>query len=363
LDRLSLPHFSLSNTPALQVFKDERLLSTITGISIIPDLKLVRLACLLSERWLDEDVFNALLELIFLRHRFGVLATAAMYPPMSLFLPTSFFTDARTLYQTDQGHPSLEILRLRHRVMTKNVGYIGFAVVDVDGTHFTAFYHKIGTTHLVYGDSLGGEPPVDVLLIFNWAFSGALREPVETVVKGEVSRQGGTFGGEGSCGLSSLNFVEMVVNPSLNPWSGVKSATFRDAALEDLVQYHAVAKSSRYSSEIWFHEQDPDPCSFSRICAPDGPWGYNDFNVKDPRVCQHSYLPKDCSLTFLLQSYAHPMAEFARSPITALQSQTRASAERHPPVPHLGAVKILTICKVAAESPSEHSSDQTGFGC
>ncbi|KIJ19113.1 hypothetical protein PAXINDRAFT_69699 [Paxillus involutus ATCC 200175] len=82
------PPVTLTNVVA---FGKEHILCKIQGFHVT-DFPLWKLGCLLDENWLEEDVLNALAELLYFRIA-EKPDTAAF-----LFLPMSFFNDARQLY-------------------------------------------------------------------------------------------------------------------------------------------------------------------------------------------------------------------------------------------------------------------------
>ena len=74
------------------------ILFPIQGLST-NDVPLWRLATLLMERWMDEDLFNALVEISYFKHQAKIsLLPSNTAIPSSLFLPTTFLSDARRHY-------------------------------------------------------------------------------------------------------------------------------------------------------------------------------------------------------------------------------------------------------------------------
>ena len=55
---------------------------------------LYKLGCLLKENWLEEDVVNALLELLYFRSAASLTQMLTSNPPFIL-LPTLFYSEAR----------------------------------------------------------------------------------------------------------------------------------------------------------------------------------------------------------------------------------------------------------------------------
>jgi len=109
---LSSNHF-LDITSAVAELGRMPILSTIRGLST-NDVPLWRLATLLGERWMDEDVFNAIVELSYFKHQATVSALPCdLAIPACLFLPTSFLSDARRHYQSQGQQYTTEILDLR----------------------------------------------------------------------------------------------------------------------------------------------------------------------------------------------------------------------------------------------------------
>ena len=89
-----------------------------------------------------------------------------------------------------------------------------------------------------HGDSLHQPPTDDILGIISWVITGLGHPPVEIICEGTISRQGGLNGGEWSCGIATLNFIECYSNDDLCQWEGSNSYLFQNLALQNLICYH-----------------------------------------------------------------------------------------------------------------------------
>lgn len=123
-----------------------------------------------AKTWIQEDVFNAALELCYTRYHANLEHSSNSNPVM--LLPTPFLSDARTLYATP--HPrrrgednslmseySSELHQIRQRAMDPQVNFIGFT--NISSGHYTAYYYKRGSDWIVHGDSAHGDPEEDIL--------------------------------------------------------------------------------------------------------------------------------------------------------------------------------------------------------
>ncbi|KAF9457958.1 hypothetical protein BDZ94DRAFT_1336366 [Collybia nuda] len=96
------PAFS---TSLVERFGELMITAQISGFAIA-HYPLWTLGCLLDENWLEEDVLNSMLELQYFRHA----ARSTDHSP--IFLPTSFFTDAKRLFMRSPQQYSLNIIAL-----------------------------------------------------------------------------------------------------------------------------------------------------------------------------------------------------------------------------------------------------------
>ena len=192
------------------------------------------------ERWMDEDLFNALLEILYFNHqaKFSLLPSDAAIPSC-LFLPTTFLSDARRHYHSKPQQYTTEINDLRQRLLLTPVKSI--YITSVFDDHYTAYVYNIGSTTIDHGDSLHLPPADDILGIISWVILGLGHPPVEIIREGTISRQNGVNGGEGSCGIAALNFIECYSDNDLRQWEGSNSYLFRDVALQNLIRYHHCA--------------------------------------------------------------------------------------------------------------------------
>ena len=238
IHHLTSPQFS-EIALAVAVLKKTAILSPIQGLST-NDVPLWRLATLLMERWMDEDLFNALVEISYFKHQAKIsLLPSDTAIPSSLFLPTTFLSDARRHYHRQPQQYTTEINDLRQRLLFTTVKSI--YITSVFDDHYTAYVYNIGSTTIDHGDSLHQPPADDILGIISWVISGLGHPPVENICEGTISRQGRVNGGEGSCGIAALNFIECYSDNDLRQWEGSNSSLFCDVALQNLIRYHHCA--------------------------------------------------------------------------------------------------------------------------
>jgi hypothetical protein len=232
---LSSPYFS-EITSVVADLKRTPILSTIRGLST-NDVPLWRLATLLDERWMDEDVFNALAEISYFKHQATITPPTDGPPiPVCLFLPTSFLADARRHHQSQPQQYTTEIINLRQGLLLTAVRSI--SITSVVDNHYTAYVYRVGSTIVDHGDSLHQPPADDILDIISWVIAGLGHPVVDTINCGTISKQGGFNGGDGSCGIAALNFIECYADNNLCQWQGSDSHLFRDVALQNLIRYH-----------------------------------------------------------------------------------------------------------------------------
>jgi len=194
---------------------------------------------------MDEDVFNALVELLYFTHQ-ARISLLPHYPPMPvcLFLPTSFLSDAWRHYRGQQRQYTTEILDLWQRLLLTTVRSI--SITSIFDNHYTAYVYHVGSTVVDHGDSLHQPPADDILDIISWVITGLGYPPIDTISTGIISQQGGFNGGEGSCGIAALNFIECYADTKLHWWEGSNSHLFRDMALQNLICYHNSAQVENF---------------------------------------------------------------------------------------------------------------------
>jgi hypothetical protein len=193
----------------------------------------------LDENWVEEDILNGMAELLYFR-----LASVSKFscPSSFLFLPTSFFNDARYLYAQQPRVFSQNFAALRDRLRGSDVQSMGFIVWD--NNHFAAFFYN-KSAQLLHNDSMGREPASDVLDIFSWVLTGLGNYPPPcSIQKGALAIQSPI---SGSCGIAAHNFVESLVDDSVPYWDTVSSLAFRQKALQEMIIYHAAAAQTMVS--------------------------------------------------------------------------------------------------------------------
>ena len=289
VERLALPHFQLGTV--YDELKNQRINSAIRGL-FGTEFPLWRLGELLDETWVGEDILNGLAELLYFRQ-----AAENTHPnPTFLYLQTSFFNDARLLYKQHPRLYSHEILDLRQRLLNTDVLKIGIQVCD--GTHYSSYVTSVNSNKFDHGDSMHYPPLADALQVFQWAFTdipGFKPEKINSDAR-RVSRQGNGNGGDGSCGIATLNFTERSLDPDTPSWSGPHSQLFRDRALRDLVFYHVIAYEIGGNVADWVTRCIPT----TNHETPNAEFcGYNDYNLYSPKVCSSCY----CDYFTLLFTY------------------------------------------------------------
>lgn len=201
----------------------------------VSDFPLWKLGDLLDETWVEEDVMNALAELLYYQR-----AALITYPvsPTHLYLPTSFLIDARYLYHQAPRVYSPELMAFRQRLNTTAVHVVGFLALSHH--HYSAYVLHDGK--LLHSDSLGHPALKDDLDILCWIFSGSSYTFPTDVVEVASPRQSATGPGSGSCGIASHDFIASYFELFHMPrWSSFSSAEFRNNALRNLVIFHEVA--------------------------------------------------------------------------------------------------------------------------
>lgn len=228
-------------------FKLFKITEPICGFHVT-DFPLWKLANLLDENWLEEDVVNALSELLYLR----LAATSIKPVPSFVYLSTSFFVNARLLYHQQPREYSPEIICLRERLRQTNVSDLAFIVWHEN--HYAAYFHHQFSSHVSHGDSMALPPASDIEDIYRWIVSDlcVLPPSIRTEPVALQSNDAGT----GSCAIAAHNFIESRVDDRIPSWSSERATLFRDAALRDLIVYHCIAtdESEGVSSSCSSHE-------------------------------------------------------------------------------------------------------------
>lgn len=252
------------------------------------DFQLDKLGCLLGESWLEEDVFNALLEFSYFHNAHNI--QSSINGPSSservsdtILLPTSFLADARTAYEAVTPVYTKEILAIRRRIASTTVKVI--AMGQVHESHFTAFIYRQGSSVIEYGDSMHHPPPPHILPILQWVFSGIIQHEIKHIRSGIISKQG-VGNGDGSCGLAALNFIQLAAETpkGLRRWTGSEARLFRDAALECLLNFHHLATQSDGTFMDWTAKIFEDEAILVSHGIDSMATGYNDYNLYSPLV-------------------------------------------------------------------------------
>ena len=246
--------------------KSAQIAKPITGF-YVAKFPLWKLGHLLDENWVDEDILNVAVELLY-----NHLASQRKSTPTFLFLPTTFILDSCHLFQQQPRIYSPEIQAIRTRLCSTSFESLGF--ISWSNNHYSAYFLK-KTGKLEYGNSLGLPPSETV--VNAWALSNVIDidNPPTPIA---VALQG-AGGGEGSCGIAAFNFIECQANLSVRQWT---SDVFRDQMLWDLIVYHHIAENTQMTSSL---------SHWSVRCIPelernhlDTFCGYNDFNIFRPTV-------------------------------------------------------------------------------
>ncbi|PPQ82718.1 hypothetical protein CVT24_009926 [Panaeolus cyanescens] len=248
---------------------------------------------LLDEIWIEDDIINALLELeYFQRHALWLKQNPQHSfdsPPQHLILPTQFFLDAqhydRVLSNTSQTDvlPPSSIAKLRARLRSTSVQSISLALLQ--DSHYTGMVYHTGDTSIQYGDSLQGYAPPFLGRIFSLALSTASQALPSFVDDwpGQINQQGGSNGGEGSCGIAVLNFIQHAYDNTTRKWAGPFSSFFRDEALVDLLTFHCISKQQDGTPEKWMRQIPFDSRGHqSDFCLYEFETIYDDFNLYMP---------------------------------------------------------------------------------
>lgn len=151
------------------------------------------------------------------------------------------------------------------------------------------------------------QPPADNILdIISWVFAGLGHPPVDTIGSGTISKQGGFNGGDGSCGVAALNFIECYTDTALRQWQGADSHLFWDMALQNLIHYHdSAAQMENFSAVVQNAVVHIFPVQTATAISS-LPSGYIDFNMYLPLVSQFNLPVCNSLLTpSLVESPSH----------------------------------------------------------
>ena len=199
-----------------------------------------KLGYFLGEEWLEDEVLDGLAE--FLYFKTAATSIPLGIPPPFLYLPTSFFNDARVLFHVDSGvrkySPNLEALR--QRLWCTSVDSLGF--LEYETNHFSGYITK-DFHSLQHADSMHRAPAEDLLPVLQWVLSGLSIGVPSVVESATIDRQGGDIG-EGSCAIAAHNFLACSVDPTLNRWSAPTSRKVRDDLLRDFCIYNQVSSKT-----------------------------------------------------------------------------------------------------------------------
>ncbi|KIJ97609.1 hypothetical protein K443DRAFT_133774 [Laccaria amethystina LaAM-08-1] len=155
----------------------------------------------------------------------------------------------------------------------------------VHESHFTAFIYRRGSSVIDYGDSMHNSPPLHILPILQWVFSGVVQHEIKHIRSGIISKQG-VGNGAGSCGLAALNFIQLAAETpkGLRPWTGSEARLFRDVALECLLSFHHLATRSDGTFMDWTTNFFEDEAISGSPGIDSMATGYNDYNLYAPLV-------------------------------------------------------------------------------
>lgn len=259
---------------------------------------LYKLASLVGEQWVEQDILDALVELDYFRSyakSTSNLRSLTPTAPAHLILPTDFLLDVIQIYRSSGlaglgSFPAGKLLRCR--IATTLISSI--SICRIEDSHFSALTYQVGSGVFMYGDSMHGAKPVELGELISRVLSTSSFQVPFTIERGFIARQGGTNGGEGSCGLAALNFIQRFLDPSTQPWRGSQSRQFRTVALLDLIRYHCIARirirkgegfhthwtrpaSLQVADALLESSSEPSSIEYSGSC-------YQDFNLYTPTV-------------------------------------------------------------------------------
>ncbi|KAJ7750636.1 hypothetical protein B0H16DRAFT_1419803, partial [Mycena metata] len=308
----------------LDHFKTLRIRAPVTGFQVT-QFPLWKLACLLGETWLEEDVVNALLELLYLEN-----ATATNNDPTFIALPTSFAQDMRYLFEAGSDAYSSNLSLLHRRLRAVPMANISFVTCEND--HFSGYRYFPKFSSLRLGDSMGRPSSGDILPAFNWfidGISGGGYPAPEGVGEGHMPLQGLQ---SGSCGIASVNFVTRGELSDPPIWDDVSSPLFRNKALQDIIVYHLTVQQTVSFNLNWLVQCALAPLEKSEVLIDDPyqPVGYNDYNL---------YRPTGTHLihAFSAKIRTQPLIALPRGTPKRDDSQLSASSIPVPPISKLPA--------------------------
>ena len=201
----------------------------------VTDLPLWKLGYLLEERWIEEDVINALSELEYFKT--AALANSDI-APSHLYLPTSFFSNASASYHESPRVYTSELLDLRERLQSTDVATFGFLICRAG--HYSGYRTLPSELVIDHGDTLGLLAACDALEVINWVFLD-IYTPRQHISEIDVPQQTSTGPSSGSCGIGAHNFVNVHMDPSTPIWNASQATQFRQSAIDNLLQFHDIA--------------------------------------------------------------------------------------------------------------------------
>lgn len=227
--------FQLLPPNYLNGFLNQRLQLQIAGFQG-SQFPLYKLGCLLNENWLEEDLVNALLELLYFQSAVSSGQTPSSNPPFIL-LPTLFYAEAcHHISGPEKLQYPPNILILRERIQAFPACHVGVMVCN--GEHYTYEHYHNG--NLMHFDSMGNPPQELVLPVFRWLLDGIDTVLPVSVIQQDVPIQ---IKAIGSCGIAALSFAAQTIDSSIPQWTDSSSALHRNQALQRLIAYHLVAST------------------------------------------------------------------------------------------------------------------------
>lgn len=202
----------------------------------VTSFPLWQLGCLLGETWLEEDILNAMAELLYFQ-------TSVTHNDSSfIYLPTSFFSNAKWLYDSSPRRYNSNMLDLRLRLSIRKATRIASMMWEDD--HYSSTFYQCDGSY-EHGDSLMRSPPANTANIFQWLLQGL--DPMEytqpgKLTAGQIGLQ--LLGGAGSCAVAAHSFVETKLDLSVPLWEAAESARSRRDILHDLIIYQLAALDS-----------------------------------------------------------------------------------------------------------------------
>jgi hypothetical protein len=236
-------------------------------------------ATLLHENWVDEEIFNALAKIIYLRQFIaGSNSTRRL-----LVMPTYFLSHIKQAFRGVPHLSTLNINNLCKRIRSNIPGsppLDGVVIFKLDGRHYTTYVYPMNSATLIHADSLHQSPAGQVQRLLNQFIWPCVSEQTSGFVTGHIAQQG-QGGGSGSCGIAALNFAEVWGNGDTPGWAPSQLQRFRMSALRDIILLHYLSCTAEGAPEDWI-----DPCidAFEDSCSSDFAFGYSDFNIFQPKV-------------------------------------------------------------------------------